>query len=81
MFRLIKASSPGWEKDFPTKVEACSELLRHICGECLAGEHRYVGVATEYGDIPDRKDIHALLGTTCGCEFWLEEETADQVPS
>lgn len=74
MFKLIKASSPGWEKVFATKAEACAELSKHICCECLAGEHNYVGCPTEYRDKPNPLDINELLGTSCGCEYWFEEE-------
>lgn len=76
MFRLIKASEPSWEKVFATKADAAKELCHHICGECLSGEHNYIGCETEYTERPDRHNIHALLGTACGCEFWLEEESA-----
>lgn len=77
MFRLIKASLPNdWEKVFATKADACAELRKHICRECLAGEHNYVGCETEYTTPPNPDDIDALLGTSCGWEFWLEEEQA-----
>jgi len=77
--KLIKASSPGWEKDFPTIEDARQELLKHICGACRAGgewediddQGRTVGIINAENP-PDQSDIHALLGTPCGCEYWLE---------
>lgn len=62
---LVKASVPGWEKNFDTEEEARVELLKHICSTCLEG----------YGEFktPDQGDIKSLLGTPCGCEYWLED--------
>lgn len=62
-YKLIKASSPGWEKDFATKEEATEELRKYICYECmddLFEEYSY--------------NLADLLSTSCGCEFWVEEE-------
>lgn len=83
MHKLIKASSPGWEKEFSTIEEARVELLKHICGSCLAGELRYVDTSQEDGfgvetrEPPDQDDIHSLLGTSCGCEYWYEPPQTD----
>lgn len=63
---LTKESSPGWEKSFDTREEALAELLRHICGDCLAGG--------ETGEIPHQDSISDLLSTPCGCEFWYETQ-------
>lgn len=80
MVTLIKASSPGWEKQFPTVDEARAELLTHICKACLAGgewddidENGKTTGITITDKPPDQTDIHALLGTACGTEYWLEE--------
>jgi hypothetical protein len=78
MHKLIKASSPGWEKEFGSQKEATAELLKHVCKSCLAGELEYVdseaedGFSVELGKKPDPSDIGALLGTPCGCEYWYE---------
>lgn len=78
MVTLIKASSPGWEKQFPNEDEARQELLRHICAACLAGgewegidENGITRGIVLKGD-PPPNDIGDLLGTPCGCEFWIE---------
>ena len=74
---LIKASEPGWEKEFPTIEDARIELLKHICAACLAGELDEIGITTgititDYP--PNQNDIIDLLCTPCGCEFWLEAD-------
>lgn len=78
MFLLIKASSPGWEKEYATKDEARAELLRHICKSCLTGRQEVVGeggvIEIEAEPPPNQSDIHSLLDTPCGCEFWLEDD-------
>lgn len=57
---LEKASSPGWEKEFPTREDALDELGSHLCSDCVE-EARY--------------DRDSYLSTPCGCEFWIEEMT------
>lgn len=62
---LIKMShseaSPSWEKEFPTEQDAAVELRKWVCKGCLA-------------DIAHSHNINDLLGTACGCEFWLEDK-------
>ena len=60
--KLIKLSSPGWEKDFDHKVELQAELFKYICFQCQCEEG-----LTEISDIGD------LLASACGCEFMMEE--------
>ena len=60
--KLIKLSSPGWEKDFDNKVELQAELFKYICFQCQCEEG-----LTEISDIGD------LLASACGCEFMMEE--------
>lgn len=81
MPKLIKASTPGWEKDFASESEARDELLKYICKACLVGgewddidENGLTTGITVTEDPPDQSDIHALLATPCGCEFLLEED-------
>lgn len=75
---LVKASLPGWEKRFETVEAARVELLKHICAACLAGgewecfdENGITTGIINAENPPDQNDINALLGTPCGCEFWL----------
>lgn len=42
-FLLSKLSSPGWDKEFDTELEAVIELRKHICVTCLKGEEYVVG--------------------------------------
>jgi hypothetical protein len=76
MHTLIKASAPGWEKKFASVEDARVELLMRICKSCLTGEQEYVGAGgttvIRPRPAPDPNDIHDLLGTPCGCEFWYE---------
>lgn len=70
---IHKRSSPGWAKEFDTEDAARTELLRHICGECLAGEMALVGSDEKHTfPPPDQSSIPELLGTPCGCEFQYE---------
>jgi len=62
---LVKVSSPGWEKEVGSKLEAYFELEKHICDMCL--DWFYI----EYKEYP--QDVYDLLCTACGCEFILEE--------
>jgi hypothetical protein len=76
MWELVKLSDPGWEKTFATRDEATSELRKHICSSCMAGSREYVqlGGGVQVEDVepaPDPNDADALLGTACGCEFYL----------
>lgn len=65
---------PGWEKLFDTEQEMCFELYQHICGTCLNGEEYYCGDDEPVrGDPPNSDDYKELLGTSCGCEFEVEE--------
>lgn len=81
-FKLIKASSPGWEKEFPTKGDATKELHNHICKSCLSGELEYVdseaenGMSVEKRTPPDPHSLDDLLATPCGCEYWFEDRLA-----
>lgn len=60
MWVLSKMSLPNdWTKEFCTEHEALQHLRTWVCDDCL----------NEAGNIDD-----ALLGTACGCEFWLYEE-------
>lgn len=77
---LIKASSPGWEKQFKTVERARVELLKHICKACLIGgewedfdEKGITRGIIHIEKAPNQSDIYELLGTPCGAEFWLEE--------
>ena len=68
MYILTKASEPGWEEKFETEEEVRLKLLPYICPMCRAIE----GVPG--GSPPDLNNLDDLLGTACGCEFWLEKE-------
>lgn len=61
--KLTKLSSPGWEREFESPIEAQQELYKYICSQCRAEE----GITT-ISSIPD------MLCTACGCEFWYEED-------
>lgn len=81
MIILIKASDPGWKKEFSTIEEARKELLSHICFACLVGgewddidENGFTTGVTITDTPPNQNDIYELLSTPCGCEYWLEED-------
>lgn len=58
---LTKLSEPGWQKSFETETEVRDELIKYVCFQCQC----------EYG-ITDKSDLGDLLGTACGCEFWVD---------
>lgn len=72
-------SFPGWVKDFDTKEQLIEELRSHICKFCLEG---YDYVVNEYGSLEkeeyeepvDPNDLYSLLGTSCGCEYMVDDE-------
>lgn len=59
MWTLDKLSSPGWEKQFPSKRAAQDELKRHVCRDCLMAE---ISADPSY-----------LERTTCGLEYEIYE--------
>lgn len=76
---LHKCSAPGWSKVFETEDEARQELLKHICGACLAGgewegfdETGFTTGIINAENPPDQSDVNALLGTPCGLEYEIE---------
>lgn len=72
MFVLIKLSAPGWEKKFETEEECRLELRDHICNMCMADSE--FAEFEEPVPLGEDASIGSLLGTACGCEFWVEEE-------
>jgi hypothetical protein len=75
--KLTKCSAPDWEKTFATREEARTELLKYICSTCLRGD--------EWPDLPAEPpnplDVNALLGTSCGLEYWVEESVTHVEPT
>lgn len=72
MWTLKKRSDPPWEMDFPTEQEAITELRSHICGDCMDGIERWVGLPPERVAKPDPESAADLLGTHCGLEYDLD---------
>jgi hypothetical protein len=67
MFKLIKCSAPGWEKEFQTSEEMKAALYSHICGLCRDGAE------SSYCDpVHEGSSFGELLSTGCGCEFDVE---------
>lgn len=76
--KLIKMSSPGWEKDFATEGELKAELYRHICGMCRRGledKYYYDGEEIVWEEPPITEDspLGDMLASACGCEFFIDE--------
>lgn len=72
MITLSKWSSPGWDKQFKTPEEVITELRKHICSLCLLGDESewHPALDVEYnGVLYECRDLMALLGTPCGCEY------------
>lgn len=63
-FTLYKMSAPGWELDFYTEEEARVRLLTHICDQCRAED-----------GITEDSPIGDMLGTACGCEFDIDNDS------
>lgn len=75
MFRLIKISAPGWEKEFNTEDETRNELFKHVCGICQAGDKAYNHegeLIYESSPVDENSSVEDLLCTACGCEFDVE---------
>jgi hypothetical protein len=66
---LIKLSSPGWEKEFKSEIEARQELYSHICITCCMGGYEDF----KHNPITINTSIDEMLGTPCGCEFAFQE--------
>ena len=74
--KLIKLSSPGWEKDFDSETELKAELYSHICDMCRPGEI-YKDDGEEYviwDPVDGNSSIGDMLSTACGCEYMVEDE-------
>ena len=65
---LTKLSSPGWEKEFTSEVEAKNELYKHICSSCRKGEEEFF-----FEPVDQNSSIFDMLCSPCGCEFYFEE--------
>lgn len=69
---LSKISHPGWDKEFDTEAGLLQELRLCICTSCMAGQKFYVGEDEAVSEPPpDANSISSLLGTACGCEYWV----------
>ena len=76
-----KMSIPCWEKSFDSKDAARAELLKHICGACLAGgewegfdENGITKGIIPGENPPDQNNTRDLLSTPCGCEYSVNPE-------
>ena len=58
---LTKLSDPGWQKSFETETEVRDELLKYVCFQCRCED-----------GITDESELGDVLGTACGCEFWVD---------
>jgi hypothetical protein len=73
--KLIKMSSPGWEREFQMEEELKAELYSWICKDCKEGYE------DEYEDdlifkslsINIDSSLYEMLSTACGCEFGIED--------
>lgn len=65
MYELTKLSTPGWQKQFPTVLEAYTELQHYICDNCI---EEFISLYSH-----DPEDIYDLLWTACGAEFMFEQ--------
>lgn len=62
MWVLTKLSAPGWERKYVLRGAAVESLRKCICELCIQ-------------EVADRADAAELLGTPCGCEYMLEDES------
>lgn len=71
---LIKASSPGWEKEFQDEGELKKELFQYICAGCRDGVKEYYDDGLVYESFPVyiNSSIGEMLSTSCGCEFYVD---------
>lgn len=65
--RLIKASLPGWTKEFDNEVDLKAELYDHICNHCRVGEEQF-----DIDPVDANASIGDMLWTACGLEFYVE---------
>ena len=71
---LIKASSPGWEKEFQEEDDLKQELFAYLCSGCREGTKDYYddGLVNEEFPVYVNSSIGEMLATACGCEFYVE---------
>ena len=59
----------------------CAELRKYICSDCMTGWSEYVGygeMVREHDNEPcENNDWFAMLGTSCGCEYGVDEQWDD----
>jgi hypothetical protein len=65
--KLVKMSSPGWEKEFDDADKLRIELLSYICCSCMLGDPDF-----DFKPVSDDATVDELLATACGCEFDVE---------
>lgn len=73
--KLIKASLPGWTKEFDTEQELKEELFSHICAYCCNGEKMTDddgNIIWELDPVGPDDSIDEMLSTSCGLEFYVE---------
>ena len=72
--KLIKASKPGWIKEFDSEQELKEELYNNICNICKEGSSEYIDEGVLYEEPPITLDntIDQMLSSPCGCEFYIE---------
>lgn len=61
-YLLIKMSETDFEKKFDNEDDLRHELFQHICNSCM-----------DAYDVNITSPLYEILGTPCGCEFWIEE--------
>jgi len=71
--KLVKLSSPGWEKEFQTELELKEELYSYICYHCREGCcEEFDGFELIEPAVDSDSSIGEMLWTACGCEFLVE---------
>lgn len=75
MYLFHKLSAPGYTLSTDSLQHVYAQLHAGVCAAC----HEDKDLPEDFAQLPLRERVDALLGTSCGCEYWLEEVESVQL--
>ncbi len=75
MYLFHKLSAPGYTLSTDSLQYVYAQLHAGVCEAC----HEDKDLPEDFAQLPLRERVDALLGTSCGCEYWLEEVESVQL--
>lgn len=74
-YSLIKLSSPGFDLNTEELRHVYNVLNSYVCKSCMTySEEDPLAIPKDYETLSMEDKVYALLGTSCGAEFILEED-------